>query len=320
MPHAEHDHAQPPARAPLELESRTFSTDEVGPHLLVTAGVHGDEYEPMAAVRRLMRELSTRAVRGRITLVPIVNQPAHRRAARTAEDQLDLARTCPGSDSGSITERTAAALSRLIRGADYYIDLHTGGFLFDIAPLTGYVLHRDPRILDRQRAMARAFNLPIRWGTNPNLHGRSLSVARDAGIPAIYAEHGGGGGMRSQGIQDYVAGVLNVAALLGLIDGTPEAPRETYIVEDHREQSGHLQIQHPAPRAGFFEPCVALGQVVQQGEPLGQIVDDMGQQSVSVPVAESGVVLFLRAHPIVQTGDCLGGILPILAPGQRVLP
>ena len=42
-------------------------------------------------------------------------------------------------------------MSRLIRSADYYIDLHTGGALFDISPLAGYVLHADQTVLDRQR-------------------------------------------------------------------------------------------------------------------------------------------------------------------------
>ena len=41
--------------------------------------------------------------------------------------------------------------------------------------------------------MARAFNLPLIWGTDASLEGRSLSVARDAAVPAIYAEYLGGG-------------------------------------------------------------------------------------------------------------------------------
>ena len=43
------------------------------------------------------------------------------------DDQLDLARTCPGRSDGSVTEQTAWALSESIRSADFYIDLHTGG-------------------------------------------------------------------------------------------------------------------------------------------------------------------------------------------------
>ncbi|HVC92775.1 MAG TPA: M14 family metallopeptidase [Pirellulales bacterium] len=303
----------------IELSSRTIVGDHDGPHLLITAGVHGDEFEPMVAVRRLLGEFAARPLVGRVTLVPVVNEAAYRRGRRTAEDELDLARTCPGSDDGSVTQRTAAALSRLIRGADFYIDLHTGGALFDISPLAGYVLHGDSAVLECQRRMARAFDLPIRWGTSPQLEGRSLSVARDASVPAIYTEFGGGGGCRPEATAAYVEGCLNVAGLLGLIDRPVSASRERYVVEDHRPQSGYLQIQHPAPCDGFFESRVSLGQAVRCGEPLGRVVDAWGDSPIDVPAAHEGTVLFLRVQPPVQAGDPFAGLLPITAPGEVVL-
>ena len=122
---------------PITLQTATIVGTEVndegetvevpGPHLLITAGVHGDEFEPMVAVRRLIEAFDPSALKGRVTLVPLVNEAAFYNRARTAEDGLDLARVCPGNHEGSVTERTAAALSDLIRSADYYIDLHTGG-------------------------------------------------------------------------------------------------------------------------------------------------------------------------------------------------
>ena len=84
--------------------------------------------------------------------MPIVNEPAFLRGERTAEDQLDLARVCPGNPDGSITEQIAHQLSELIREADYYIDLHTGGTTLRVLPLVGYVLHppsRDSRSATR---------------------------------------------------------------------------------------------------------------------------------------------------------------------------
>src|SRR5216110_2019341 len=119
----------------MDLKSRVIKGMRPGPRLLITAGVHGDEYEPMAAVRELIRQLQSRELRGSVTLVPVVNEPAFARTARTAEDGLDLARTCPGRADGSITERIAHVLSELIRSADYYIDLHTGGTRLRVQPL-----------------------------------------------------------------------------------------------------------------------------------------------------------------------------------------
>ena len=111
-----------------------------GPHLLITGGVHGDEFEPMQAIRRLAGSVAAETLSGRLTLVPVVNEAAFLRGERTADDELDLARTCPGDPTGSITERTAHAVSELIRTADYYIDLHTGGRVMSVWPLVGYKL------------------------------------------------------------------------------------------------------------------------------------------------------------------------------------
>src|SRR6478672_5070072 len=104
----------------------------------------------MAAIRRLLTEVNANKLRGRVTLVPVVNEAAFARGNRVAEDGLDLARTCPGRADGSITEQTAHALSELIRAADYYIDLHTGGLALAVWPLAGYMLHPDASVLEKQ--------------------------------------------------------------------------------------------------------------------------------------------------------------------------
>lgn len=302
------------------LSLRTITGSHPGPHLLITGGVHGDEFEPMITVRRLLEEVDPAKLRGKLTLVPVVNAPAFARGRRTAEDEKDLARTCPGRDDGTITEQIAAALSRLIRSADYYIDLHTAGTVFQMLSLAGYSIHTDPKILETQRQMARAFNLPVVWGTNGRLHGRSLSVARDANVPAIYVENGGGGTCDPARVEQNVQGCLNVARLLGLLDGPATTGDIRYFVEDDRDRSGHLQVQSQAPIAGYFQPDIDLGQVVQRGQTIGHIVDSLGDNRVAVLAYDTGTVLFLRTFPSVQPGDPLLALLPITAPGEVSYP
>ena len=144
------------------LKVQEIAGKSAGPHLLITGGVHGDEFEPIAAIRSVSRLFAEQTeqgalLNGRLSLVSCVNEEAFLLGRRCASDGLDLARTCPGRSDGSITERTAWALSDLIRSADYYIDLHTGGTEFSIYPLAGYMLHPAPEVLESQRRMARAF-------------------------------------------------------------------------------------------------------------------------------------------------------------------
>ena len=70
----------------------------------------------------------------------------------------------------------------------------------------------------QQRRMARAFNLPVIWGTDPNLEGRSMSIARTANVPAIYTEFLGSGLCAPDGVVAYFEGCLNVMCELGMID------------------------------------------------------------------------------------------------------
>src|SRR5207302_4838805 len=137
-----------------------------------------------------------------------------------------------------------------------------------------------------------------------------LSVARDAGIPAIYAEYHGGGGVDPAGVAAYVRGCLDVFADLTLIDAESSAPRpDPLIVEDDRPDSGHMQINHPAPCEGFFEPAVALGQRVRADDLLGTVTDLLGDRVKSVRAAHAGLVLVLHTFARVEAGTGVAVIL-----------
>jgi predicted deacylase len=241
----------------------------------------------------------------------VVNEPAYLRGHRTADDALDLARVCPGRPDGSITERVAHELAGLIRSADYYIDLHTGGTRLCVHPLTGYMMHEDETVLAAQRRMARAFNLPIVWGTSAALNGRSLSVARDAGVPAIYCEYLGSATCSPAGIDAYVEGCQNVMAALEMIDRPAPPSNVEHVVEDVRENSGHMQICNPAPLTGFFEPWVQLGDRVRFGQRLGCVTDVLERHSASIGSRQEGIVIVLNTFSRVEEGDSLMVILDL---------
>jgi predicted deacylase len=318
--------------SPVELAGHVIDGHEPGPHLLITGGVHGDEFEPMEAVRQLMWLIRPEELCGRVTLVPVVNEPAFRRGQRTAEDGLDPARTCPGREDGSVTERIAWELSKLIRSADYYIDLHTGGTRLTVLPLTGYTLHPNAEVLDKQRRMARAFGLPLIWGTDPNLQGRSLSVARDANVPAIYAEYLGGGRFDPAGVEAYVRGCLGVMSELGMLsqarrasegnavlelEGVPrlrvglvnDGETPPRVVEDPRPGAGHMQVNHPSPVEGFFDPMVTLGQAVKAGDELGTVCDLLGHRVETIRSRYTGIVIVLHTFPRVEEGTSVAVVL-----------
>jgi len=290
------------------LRKYDYGGQSSGPHLLITGGVHGDEFEPIAAIRRLLalfelKDPVVSEIRGRLTLVPVVNESAFLRGQRCGEDGLDLARTCPGRPDGSLTEQTAFALSELICSADYYIDLHTGGTELSVYPLCGYVMHTDPQVLEAQRHMAQAFNLPVVWGTAANLEGRSLSVARDANVPAIYCEYLGAATSVPAGVEAYVLGCLNVMSELGMLDRAPPACEVRYVVENPEPNSGHMQICNPSPVTGYWETHVQLGDAIREGQFLGWVHPLDGRRPSQIKATETGILVVLRTFPRVKSGD-----------------
>ena len=294
---------------PYSIKSHVITGATPGPHLLITGGTHGDEFEPMAAIRQLMSLITPRQLRGKLTLVPVLNEPAYHRSHRTADDGLDLARTFPGKADGSITQRIAHAATPLIASADLYMDLHTGGTGLSVMPLSGYAAVPDQRILNIQRRMAHAFNLPIVWGADPTLNGRTLSAARDAGVPGIYCEYLGSATCSPDGVDAYVQGCLNVMAEFDMIHHTRPPNRVKHFIEDTRPNAGHLQICHPAPIDGYFEPHFKLGDRVRKGEVVGTITDVLGTEKHNILAEHTGMVIVLHTYPRVAKNT---GVLVVL--------
>src|SRR5690606_4229572 len=98
--------------SPSLFEYREFVGDRDGPQLLITAGIHGDEYLPMLAVKELIDRFDSNAellgsLSGSLTLIPIANQSAYTRGNRCGADNIDLARVFPGAPNGNPTEQLA---------------------------------------------------------------------------------------------------------------------------------------------------------------------------------------------------------------------
>jgi predicted deacylase len=279
-----------------------------GRTLVVSAGVHGDEYEGMRAIHLLTEALALRELRGTFVAVPIVNPPAFEAGLRVnPDDRQDMARIFPGDPDGTVTEQLAYALThRFIRHADLFCDLHSAGQLYTMPPLCGYCLTAEP-MLTRQRQAARAFGLPLVWGT-PYLPGRSLSVAAEHKVPAIYAEITGEGRCRPADVAAYLRGLRGLLGYLEMAEPPPAGPPPR-VVEDQSENAGFLQRQLRTPVGGLFEALAAAGDRVAGGQELGVVRDAFGQVRFRAAAPVAGTLVFLRTFARVLPGDPLCCVL-----------
>ena len=169
-----------------------------------------------------------------------------------------------------------------------------------MASLAGYSL-ADDELTVVQREAARVFGLPLVWGTSPN-EGRSLSAARELGVPAIYCETTGAGGCRREDVAAYVEGVLRVMIQLRMLEGQVQPPSEQCLVEDPTPDAGNLQVKNVTPVDGLFRAAVELNDRVEVGDLLGDVVDLFGQIRFECRTEKSGQVILIRHVPRVEAG------------------
>jgi len=281
-----------------------------GPTLVVTAAVHGDEYEGVEAIPQIFQQLEPAHLRGKLIMVSVCNMPAYETATRSSPiDGLNLARVFPGDVNGTITQRIAYWLTeKLIKHADFYIDLHSGGATYNIPTLIGYI-HDESEIGRRSLAGAQAFGAPVLWGHPlPTASGRTVSAATDFGVPWLYTEAPGGGYARPDDVACFVQGAINVMRWLGMLDGALEPRPLTHQLFG----DGNLDQVIDAHVAGYFRAEVDLLDPVVAGQRLGVIRDLFGQVLQEVRADQAGVVIMLRRFHRVHVGDGLAQITQVI--------
>ena len=170
-----------------------------GKALVVTAGVHGDEYEGIEAIHQVFEALDPQRMNGSFVAVPIVTLPAFWLGTRlNLLDLQDMARVFPGSAAGTFSHRLARTLvQEMLPHASLYIDLHSAGRHYRMLTLCGYTTVGDQSAVAREAA--ECFGAPVIWehpGCSP---GRTLSATLAMGIPSLYTEAYGGGHARQGG-------------------------------------------------------------------------------------------------------------------------
>jgi predicted deacylase len=293
--------------AGLDVPFIEINGSEDGPLLTVVAGVHGCEYASMAGVRRWTRSLEGRDLRGRVRAVPVLNLPAFH--ARTPfvvpDDGKNLNRCFPGDASGTLADRLAyAVFHELITGSDAYIDAHCGDMVEALEPFT---LYEAGPAEDRARDIATAYGLGyvIRQEPGPGraVGGTSTSAAAEIGVPAITAESGECGLVQEDAVARHVRGLNGVLATLGMADrpaGEPAPAPPTLL-------SKFLWLR--CAQGGWWEPTVATGEQVSEGQTIGTISTlDNGQVLETITAPADGIPIFITSSPAVADDGLLLGL------------
>lgn len=273
-----------------------------GPTVVITAAIHGAEYIGTEAAMRLAHQIDPQQLRGQLVIAPIASMQAYQKRAIyiCPPDDKNLNRCFPGDSNGSFAEQLADWLfQNLIRRADAYLDLHGGDLNEALVPFSIIKRTGNPTLDEDAMALAEAFGLPDIVASE--VKGATVGAAADIGIPAVLAEVGGQGVWREDEVQQMHDGLLRSLAHLKLIDTHAPPALQTRVLAEF----SWLRSQHD----GLWHPTCKVGDVVTQGQVVGEVVDYLGNPVQTAVAPATGTVLFLVTTLAMNTND------PLLAVG-----
>lgn len=276
-----------------------------GKRLCVQAGIHGDEYDGMEAIRRTLAAVDPATLRGALIAIPCLNPPAFDAAARcSGVDHLNLNRIFPGDANSTLSMKWAAKyVTEVIPNIDALIDHHTGGVMGEIVPLA--LVQGGFEELATGLGLAAGNDVIWKGGT---WGGTARISTLHAGKPAITVEIGGGGGCQESTIAKHAKVIANAMRYFGMIDGAPERPAAYRVVSGTFSYTGS---------GGFFRKLASAGQAVKQGDVMGAVVNHYGDVLEEFKAPGDGIVIWIRTRATTFPGEeavIFGRILETITP------
>lgn len=262
-----------------------FKGAKQGKKIIITAGVHGDEYNGVLAAQQIARNLVGEDLAGTVTIVPTINLTGmlhHSRDFYSSDPDVspaNLNRFFPGERNGNETQRYLYTLWHdLLRdNADFAIDLHTqtSGAVY---PLYIFADFRLPQSLQMARLVQ-----PDAILNDPGDAGVLETVWNQHGVPSITIEVGMGRYTETDLIERTAAGVHNILKHHCVLTGAVEEP--TTCIE------GQAVTTIRAELGGFILPMVKMLETVSTDQLVAIQYDSFGDEIKRYHAPRSGIVL-----------------------------
>lgn len=281
---------------PHELQFFTYGQRGAGPHLFVTAGIHGGEATGIWVARQICHWLESQTLTGAVTVLPVANPAAYRRSSRYSPyDEVDMNRIFPGKPDGTPTLAAARLIWDEAMKADCLLDLHCCGIYGSDYTLA--LWNEFPAA----RAMAEKIDMPVIVQSG-GVRQQLFVEACHAGIPAVVIEFAGGQtGLQSGGVLDRNSGERGVTAVQNLIRRLGIAPGPA--PEISPPLFGRLQ-EVQTGLAGLWEPALTSGAAVAEGALLGRFEG----QEIRSP--SGGVAISVQPNRYLFPGQAVASVAP----------
>ncbi len=302
-----------PLGDPVEIVKQTFtpSSEKPGKRISFVAGLHGNELEGVflchLLIHRLRRLKETRPeiFRGEINIYPAVNPQAIGAGSRLWPFfSVDMNRLLGEKNGFSLPEELSQALLEDLKASsDWAVDFHASNLHLKELPQIRIIEGFEKKLIP----LAQQCNVDIVWvhPTAPVFESTLAFNLNKNKIPALVVEMGISLRIDQSFCDQIFNGMLNLLEHIGILNGLkPEQPAKEPVL---LKPSQVVSIQ--AGHSGLFASRIELGQTVNQGELLGEVVDPVqGIVLEYISAPKSGLVFTLREHPLAYQGTPLARI------------
>lgn len=281
-----------------------------GKRVLLVAGVHGDELNPIGVVQQVFADLDATKLTGSVIGIIGPSRPGVEHVTRMwpttnlGVNLINPNRTWapPGPevvDANSVARHSWLVMNRLIKGnADVGVDLHTGGNGIDFA-LFAFANYKDAEA----QQLARLFPID-QILLEPGFDGTLEYALVRAGIPAITLELGGPRGFHPAMIEAGVIGARNILSHYRMIEapiGKTTADRALFI--------GNKLDDIFATASGFTEVRVRLNDSVKAGQTVAVQRNSFGDIIKTYTAGSDGRIAIIGTDAIRERGVDVVSIL-----------
>ena len=279
----------------VDIPVATIEGARTGPEFAVMSGMHAGEYAGILAAQRLIRTVRPEDLSGTLRVIPVISTRAFmaRNMQLSPVDQREVHYYAPGSPGGSYTEFLVDVLGSILRSSDYVIDLHAGEFAQALLPWVPVPLVGADEVQRGAHDLAAGFRVRyIEHRADPASIPQLSAWMADEGVANIWAEIGKNGLPTEEHVAICQDGVIAALQTVGMLPGEPERPPQELLTG--------RRYSITANQSGVWHPAVVEGDIVEEGQALGEMTDYFGATLEVYHAPARSLVLYYWSSPAID--------------------
>lgn len=209
-------------------------------------------------------------------------------------DEKELHFQIPGNPQGTYSELHIDLLYGIVKGASHVIDMHAGEFAQSLSPWVAVPIAGGEAVSRESIRLAAGFDVPyLDLRTVQETIPAWSRFLAEQGIANCWTEIGSNGLVQDDLVAIQFNGCVNALKTVGMLTGTPHRTAgQRYL--------GQQQYTATAEQSGLWYPHVHAGEIVHEGQLLGELRDYFGDLLALYHAPFAGIVMYYWSSPAIN--------------------